>query len=110
MNKAQLQAIINKWWVWNQSQSQMGEAYQFIGQIGDHSSGFRNWSKEGYVADTAFTVQKCKEVKGGLAIRLESGGNHADGILNLQTGLWVEKEVVGDVTGSFVMSGASIDG
>ena len=116
MNKTELQGIIGAWWVWNEEQSQMGEAYQFESQIGDWESGFRNWSKEGYQADTTFQIVKCKDIRlenglvRGLSIRLESGIHFTDGILNIKTGEWVEKEIVGNVTGSFVVRGASIDG
>ena len=116
MNKTELQGIITAWWVWNEEQSQMGEAYQFVQQIGDWKSGFRNWSKEGYEGDTTFQIVKCKDIRlengivRGLSIRLESGIHFTDGILNIKTGEWIEKEIEGNTTGSFIIRGASIDG
>ena len=108
MNKTELQGIITKWWVWNAEQSQVGEGYQFISQIGDWQSGFRNWTKDEYQADTAFTVAKCKDIKEGLSIRLQSGNVYTDGILVMKTGEWIEKPA--DGVGSWIAPSARIDG
>jgi len=108
--KNELKAIVNKWWVYNSTQSQVGEARYFVEQIGDWESGFKNFQTEGYVQpDIDFNVSRCKDVKGGISLRIESGTEIIDGILNLDSGILTLKEL-GEVntTGSLVFRGASI--
>ena len=108
--KSELQAIIKSWWDYNQTLAQMPEAKYFQEQISDWESGFRNYTKEEWVSThTAFTLGRCKDVKGGLSIRLESGPNFCDGILNTTTGVWTEKETNGMELGSTLMRGATIE-
>lgn len=108
--KAELIEIIHQWWEYNQTLAQVAEAKYFLEQIVDWESGFRMYTREGWVSTNPhFEAVRCKDVKGGLSIRLESGPNFCDGILNTATGLWVEKEVFGEVTGSIVIQTARID-
>lgn len=108
----ELKAIVRDWWEWNKPQAQVPEAKYFIEQVPDWESGFTEFQKEGYVQKQIdFDIVRCKDVKGGISIRLESGPNVIDGILNLNSGLLYLKDL-GEVntTGSLVFKGASIDG
>jgi hypothetical protein len=108
--KNELKSIVNLWWEYNQTLAQMPEGKYFEEQIGDWESGFRNYTKDGYQAPTgSFTIERIKDIKGGLSMKLV-GSETLDGILNVTTGEFVEKEIEGNTTGSFIIRGASIDG
>ena len=110
--KNELKAIVNKWWVYNGTVAQVAEGRYFIEQIGDWESNFTNFLNEGYVEPVKdFDVIRCKDVNGGLSLRIESGPNVIDGILNIGSGVLTLKDL-GEVntTGSMVFRTAGIDG
>lgn len=110
--KNELKAIVNKWWVYNGTVAQVGEAKYFVEQIGDCESGFKNFQTEGYVQpEVDFDLIRCKDVKGGISLRIESGPNTIDGILDMSSGILTLKDL-GEVntTGSLVFKGASLEG
>lgn len=108
--KNELQTIIKSWWEWNREQSQVGEPQQFREQIGDWESGFRNWSKEGWVMGDEFQIVRVNSVRNALSIRLNSGNEFCDGLLDMRTGEWIEKEPLTNTTGSMVIRTARMDG
>ncbi len=111
MTKAQLNRIVKSWWDWNQTIAQTPEARYFIEQIYDWNTGFKEHTKDGWIADRSeFEVLKAKDVKEGISLVLKSGNNIIDGILQTGTGEWMGKEPLNNITGSFVLRGASIDG
>ena len=106
----ELKAIIQKWWEYNQTLAQVGEARYFVEQIGDWESDFENYQSEGYVQpEVDFDVVRCKDVKGGISLRIESGPHIIDGILNIGNGILTLKDL-GEVntTGSLVFQTARI--
>jgi hypothetical protein len=106
--KTELKAIVKKWWVYNGTLAQQPEAKYFLEQIGDWESGFKNYTKEGWSADsTEFEVQKVKDVKGGLAITLV-GEEVLDGVLDTKTGVFTEKNGSAD-TETVVFIGARME-
>jgi hypothetical protein len=108
----ELKAIIRKWWEYNQTASQVGEARYFIEQIGDWESGFRSFQTEGWIQPVLdFDIVRCKDVKGGLSLRMESGANILDGILYMSNGVLELKDIPNmNTTGSLVFRGASMSG
>ncbi len=98
MNKTELIKAITDWCEWSKGESQTGEGYQFETQA--HNKAVKK----------DFVIERVKGVKGGLSIRLESSGSVVDGILNITTCQFTQKEIIGNQTGSLVMRGASIDG
>ena len=109
--KNELKAIVNKWWEYNQTLAQVAEGRYFIEQIGDWESDFENYQSEGYVQPIVdFDVIRCKDVNGGLSLRIESGPNVIDGILNIGSGILTLKDL-GEVntTGSMVFRTAGIE-
>jgi hypothetical protein len=109
--KNELKAIVNKWWVYNGTVAQVAEGRYFIEQIGDWESNFTNFLNEGYVEPVKdFDVIRCKDVNGGLSLRIESGPNVIDGILNIGSGVLTLKDL-GEVntTGSMVFRTAGMD-
>lgn len=108
----ELKAIVRMWWEYNEPQAQVPEAKYFIEQVPDWESGFTLFQTEGYVQpEIDFDIVRCKDVKGGISFRLESGTNVIDGILNLGSGLLYLKDL-GEVntTGSLVFRSAGIEG
>ena len=106
----ELKAIIQKWWEYNQTLAQVGEARYFVEQITDYESDFENYQSEGYVPPVVdFDVIRCKDVSGGISLRIESGANVIDGILNIVNGTLTLKDL-GDAntTGSMVFQTARI--
>jgi hypothetical protein len=108
--KNELKAIIQKWWEYNQTLAQVGEARYFVEQIGDWESDFENYQSEGYIQPVVdFDVVRCKDVPGGISLRIESDTNVIDGILNIGNGILTLKDL-GEVntTGSMVFQTARI--
>lgn len=110
--KNELIGIIRKWWEYNKTQSQVVEARYFIEQIGDWESGFQTFQNEGYVQpETDFDIVRCKDVKGGISLRVESGTAVLDGILYIESGALELKDIpTMNTTGSLVFRGASMIG
>ena len=107
----ELKAIINKWWEYNQTLSQVAEARYFVEQIGDWESDFENYQSEGYIQPIVdFDVIRCKDVNGGISLRIESGASVIDGILNIGNGVLTLKDL-GEVntTGSLVFRTAGME-
>jgi hypothetical protein len=109
--KNELKAIVNKWWVYNQTASQVGEAKYFVEQLGDWESNFTEFQKDGYqTPEGDWDLERAKDVKGGISFRLSSGTNVIDGILDMSSGTITLKDL-GEVntTGSLVFRGAGMD-
>ena len=107
----ELKAIVRKWWEYNQTMAQVAEARFLQEQIGDWESDFTEFQKEGWIQpEVDFELVRCKDVKGGISFRLESGPNVIDGILNLNSGLFTLKDL-GEVntTGSLVFRTAGME-
>jgi hypothetical protein len=107
----ELKAIIRKWWEYNQTVAQVAEGRYFEEQIGDWESNFTNFLNEGYIEPVKdFDVIRCKDVKGGLSLRIESGPNVIDGILDIGSGILTLKDL-GEVntTGSLVFRTAGME-
>ena len=110
--KTELKAIVTKWWVYNQTVAQVGEAQYFVEQLGDWESNFENFQTEGYQTPVSdWVIERAKDVKGGISFRLSSEVNVIDGILDMSSGTITLKDL-GDVntTGSLVFRGASLEG
>ena len=108
----ELKAIIRKWWAYNQTVAQVGEARYFVEQLGDWESNFTEFQNEGYqTPERDWDIERAKDVKGGISFRLSSGGNVIDGILDMSSGTITLKDL-GEVntTGSLVFKGASLEG
>jgi hypothetical protein len=110
--KNELIGIIRNWWEYNKRQSQVAEARYFMEQIVDWESGFKNFQNEGYVQpENDFDVVRCKDVKGGISLRVESGNVVLDGILYIESGTLELKDIpTMNTTGSLVFRGASMIG
>jgi len=107
----ELKAIIQKWWEYNQTLAQVGLANYFMEQIVDWESDFENYQSEGYVPPVVdFDIVRCKDVKGGISLRITSGVNVIDGILNIENGILTLKDL-GELntTGSLVFQTAGMD-
>jgi hypothetical protein len=110
--KNELKAIVNKWWVYNGTVAQVAEARYFVEQIVDWESNFSNHLNEGWIAPNVdFDVIRCKDVNGGISLRIESGPNVIDGILNIGSGELTLKDLSEvNTTGSLVFRTAGIEG
>lgn len=110
--KNELKNIVNLWWVYNQSVAQVAEARYFVEQIVDWESRFTTHLNEGWIPPVVdFDVVRCKDVNGGISLRIESGPNVIDGILNIGSGVLTLKDL-GEVntTGSLVFRTAGMEG
>ncbi len=106
----ELKSIVKKWWDYNQTVAQVGEAKYLLEQIGDWESGFKNFQSEGYqTPETDFQLDRVKDVKGGISLKVSSGPNTIDGILVMETGELILKDVEGNTTGSRVFQTAGMD-
>ncbi len=106
----ELKSIIKKWWDYNQTVAQVGEARYFVEQIGDWESNFTNFQTEGYqTPETDFQLDRVKDVKGGISLKVSSGPNTIDGILIMSTGELVLKDSPTNTTGSGVFQTATMD-
>jgi hypothetical protein len=106
----ELKGIIQKWWEYNTTLAQVAEARYFVEQITDYESDFENYQSEGYVPPVVdFDVVRCKDVSGGISLRITSGVNVIDGILNIENGILTLKDL-GELntTGSLVFQTAGI--
>ena len=109
--KNELKAIIQKWWEYNTTLAQVAEARYFVEQITDWESDFENYQSEGYVPPVVdFDIVRCKDVKGGISLRITSGVNVIDGILNIGNGVLTLKDL-GELntTGSLVFQTVGMD-
>jgi hypothetical protein len=109
--KTELKGIIQQWWAYNQTMAQVAEARYFVEQLGDWESGFQTFQNEGYqTPESDWDIERAKDVNGGISFRLSSGPNVIDGILIIQSGEIILKDL-GDVntTGSLVFRTAGMD-
>jgi len=89
----ELKAIVTEWYNKNKGESIVASAFAF----------------KDSVTENGFQIVRCKDVKEGLSIRLESGDNYIDGIFVFSTEQMVCKESFENELGSTVFRGASID-
>ena len=77
MTKAELKQAALQWLEWNKGRAQAPEARYFAEQV-------QKWGE-------GIQVLRCKDIKEGLSILLECDGVAIDGILDFQTGEWIDK-------------------
>ena len=107
--KAELKEIIQSWWEYNQTLAQVPEGRYFTEQIVDWESGFRMYTREGWVStNPEIEVVRASDLKEGLGIHLKSGETDLEGILNTKTGEWKDKGASDTTT--YQIRGASING
>ena len=89
MTSNELKGVVSQWYTKNKGEAMVASAFAF-----------QNDNK-----DASFLITRCKDVKEGISLRLESGESFIDGIFVFQTEQMVCKES-GD---GVVFRGASIE-
>lgn len=88
----ELKGIVEQWFEKNKEDAAVPSAEQFRSDV----------------KEDGFEIVRCKDVKEGLSVKLESGGNEVDGILMYSTGQMVCKESFQNEVGSTIFRGATM--